>query len=290
MICIKVPATSANLGAGFDTLGLALNIYNTFYVEKSEELIMENVPAEFSNRKNLFILSYDKTLASKNIKANVHVKFETAIPISRGLGSSSSLIVAGVLAANNLHNLNLSLEEMFEICNSIEGHPDNVAPSLFGGFTSSMLNLGKPFTKKIEVDSKLKFTVMIPNFEVKTSEARAVLPAKINIEDAVFSLSRAISFCFAMQDGNEDVLKISFEDKIHEPYRKNLIPDYDILKKEVIKKGGLCFMISGSGSTCLAISTDKNFSQKLNFENLNSKWRLIDCLLHKGTPEIQEIA
>lgn len=290
MICIKVPATSANLGAGFDTLGLALNIYNTFYVEKSEELIMENVPAKFSNRKNLFILSYDKTLASKNIKANVYVKFETAIPISRGLGSSSSLIVAGVLAANNLHNLNLSLEEMFEICNSIEGHPDNVAPSLFGGFTSSMLNLGKPFTKKIEVDSKLKFTVMIPNFEVKTSEARAVLPAKINIEDAVFSLSRAISFCFAMQDGNEDVLKISFEDKIHEPYRKNLIPDYDILKKEVIKKGGLCFMISGSGSTCLAISTDKNFSQKLNFENLNSKWRLIDCLLHKGTPEIQEIA
>lgn len=289
MIAIKVPATSANLGAGFDTLGLALNIYNTFYVEKSENLIIENVEEEFKNRENLFIKAYDKALATKNIKANVYVKFETKIPISRGLGSSSSLIVGGVLAANKLHNLNLSMQEMFELCNSIEGHPDNIAPCLFGGFTSSMINLEKPYTKNISVDDKFKFTVLIPNFEVKTSEARAVLPQKIKVADAVFSLSRAIAFAFALQDGDEEKLKISFEDKIHEPYRKNLIPDYDELKAEVLKKGGLCFMISGSGSTCLAISTDKNFSEKLNLKNLKAKWKAIDCVLHKNFPEILEI-
>ncbi|WP_026339000.1 homoserine kinase [Fusobacterium russii] len=287
MIKIKVPATSANLGPGFDTMGIALDIFNTFYVEKSEQLIIENVEEEFKNRNNLFVIAYDKTLAAKNLKANIYVKFETCIPLSRGLGSSSSLVVAGVLAANYLYDLALTKQEMLNICNEIEGHPDNIAPCLLGGFVTTVLENGLPHYKKIEVDKKFKFTVMIPDFEVKTSEARAVMPKQIAVEDAVYSLSRAISLCFALQDGDEERLKISYDDKIHEPYRRKLIPDYEALKIEVIKNGALAFLISGSGSTCLAISRDENFSEKINTKSLKAKWTLIDCNVHRAGAELE---
>lgn len=289
MIKIKVPATSANLGPGFDTLGIALNIYNVFYVDKSDILIFENIDEEFKNRENLFVIAYDKALAIKNKKANVYVKFETNIPISRGLGSSSSLIVAGVLAANYLHNLGLSMQEMFYICNSIEGHPDNVAPCLFGGFTASLVHKDIPYSKKIAVNKKFVFTVMIPDFEVKTVDARKVLPKELSTEDAIYSLSRAISLCFALQDGDEEILKLSFNDKIHQPYREKLIPDYKDLEKEALQKGALSFMISGSGSTCLAISTDKNFSEKIDTSRLKAKWRLIDCSVHSEEAKVEDI-
>lgn len=287
MIKIKVPATSANLGPGFDTMGIALDIFNVFYVEKSENLIIENVEEEFKNRNNLFVIAYDKTLEMKNLKANIYVKFETYIPLSRGLGSSSSLVVAGVLAANYLHSLNLTQQEMLNICNEIEGHPDNVAPCLMGGFVTTVLEDGIPYCKKIEVDKKFKFTVMIPDFEIKTAEARAVMPEKISIKDAVHSLSRAISLSFALQDGDEERLKISYDDKIHEPYRRKLIPDYEDLKKEALKNGALAFLISGSGSTCLAISKDEKFSEKMNTINLKANWTLIDCHIHRIGAELE---
>lgn len=289
MIKITVPATSANLGPGFDTMGLALNIFNNFYVEKSDSLIIENVPEEFKNRKNLFVEAYDITLATKNKKADVYVKFETAIPLSRGLGSSSSLVVAGVLAANHLHNLNLSIQEMLNICNDIEGHPDNVAPCLLGGFVSTVVDKNIPYSKKIEIDKKFFFTAMIPDFEVKTADARAAMPKQIAVKDAVYSLSRAISLCFALKDGDEERVKVSFDDKIHEPYRRPLISDYEELKKEVLNKGALAFLISGSGSTCLAISTDKDFSKKIQTQNLKAKWELIDCVVHNEEAKVEII-
>lgn len=287
MIKIKVPATSANLGPGFDTMGLALDIFNIFYVEKSEGLIIENVEEEFKNRNNLFIVAYDKALAVKNLKADVYVRFETYIPLSRGLGSSSSLIVAGVLAANCLHNLDLTKQEMLNICNEIEGHPDNIAPCLLGGFVTSVVENGLPYCKKIEVDKKFKFTIMIPDFEVKTAEARAVMPEKITVTDVVYSLSRAISLCFAFQDGDEERLKISYDDKIHEPYRRKLIPDYEALKTEALSRGALAFLISGSGSTCLAISTDEKFSEKMYTNKLKANWTLIDCNVHRAGAEFE---
>lgn len=287
MISIKVPATSANMGPGFDTMGMALDIFNVFFVKKSDDLIIENVEDEFKNRDNLFVVAYDKTLATKNLKANVYVKFETVIPLSRGLGSSSSLVVAGVLAANYLHNLGLSMQDMLNICNEIEGHPDNVAPCLLGGFVASVVENGIPYCQKIDVDKKFKFTVMIPDFEVRTVDARAVMPKQIEIKDAVYSLSRAVSLCFALQAGDEEKLKISFDDKIHEPYRRALIPDYNILREEVIKKGALAFMISGSGSTCIAISTDENFSKKIDTGKLKAKWELRDCNVHRTEAEVK---
>lgn len=289
MIRIKVPATSANLGPGFDTFGLALNLFNTFYVEKAEDIVLENVEEEFRNENNIFVVAYTKTLAGCGKKAGIYVKFETKIPVSRGLGSSSSLVVAGVLAANSLHHLQLSTQEMLKICVEIEGHPDNVAPCLLGGFVISLLDKNSIYTQKLEVHSKFVFSVLIPDFEVKTSEARKVLPKNISLQDGVFTLSRAVLLCFALQKGEEDNLSLFFQDRMHEPYRKTLISDYEALQKEVMQKGGLAFMISGSGSACLAISLDKDFSKTLNLSGMRAKWKAMDCRLYSEGAEVTKI-
>jgi len=288
MLRIKVPATSANLGPGFDTFGVALNLFNIFYVEKSDEIILENVEEEFRNRNNIFVVAYERTLASCMKKAGIYVKFDTEIPISRGLGSSSSLVVAGVLAANSLHHLQLTVQEMLKICVEIEGHPDNVAPCLLGGFVTSLLDGNTVHTQKIEIHPKFVFTVLIPDFEVKTSEARKVLPQKISLQDSIFNLSRAVSLCFALQKGEEKYLNVFIQDQIHEPYRKKLIPDYENLKKEVLKKGALAFTISGSGSTCLAISLNENFSKILNLSEMEAEWKGIDCRVYNERAEVIE--
>ena len=289
MIKIKVPATSANLGVGFDTLGVALNIYNTFYVEESDKLIIEGVDEKYCNSDNLFVVAFNETLKRLNVSMNVYVKMESDIPISRGLGSSASLIVAGSLAANILNNNMLSMEEIFDICTKLEGHPDNIAPALFGGFTASLLHNDKPYTRKIKVNDKFRFTVLIPDFEVSTHNARTVLPKSISLSDAVSNMSNIVALCFALQDGDSNMLTISNNDKIHEPYRKSLINEFDIVKKECLKNGAFTFMISGSGSTCLAISEDKNLSKKINTTKLSNKWQIIDCEIHEDTPIIEVV-
>lgn len=289
MIKIKVPATSANLGVGFDTLGIALNIYNVFYIKESDSLIIEGVDKKYQNRDNLFMVAFDKVNEKLNTFKNIHLKIETNIPIARGLGSSASLIVAGATAANYLNNNKLSTQEIFQICTSIEGHPDNIAPALFGGFTSSFMHNNIPYTKKIDVHKKYKFTVLIPDFEVSTNQARSVLPSSYSREDTVSNLSNIISLCLSLNDGDDKILKISNNDKIHEPYRKTLIPDFDLLKKECLNKGAYTFMISGSGSTCLTISNDDNFSKKIDTSKCKNNWELIDCKIHNSLVEVEEL-
>ncbi len=289
MIKIKVPATSANLGVGFDTLGMALNIYNTFYIEESDELSIAGISKKYQNRNNLFMIAFDKVNEKLNTFKNINLKVETNIPIARGLGSSASLIVAGAVAANYLNDNKLTIQEIFQICTAIEGHPDNIAPAIFGGLTSSFVADGIPYTKKIDVHEKYKFTVLIPDFEVSTSQARAVLPAFYSKEDTVSNLSNIISFYLSLNDGDEKILKLSNNDKIHEPYRKALIPDFDLLKKECLHKGAYAFMISGSGPTCLAISDDDNFSNKLDVSETENNWELIDCKIHNSLIEVEEL-
>lgn len=287
MIKIKVPATSANLGVGFDTLGLALNIYNTFYIQESTALVIEGVDEKYQNRDNLFMQAFDKVNEKLNTFKNIHLKVEANIPIARGLGSSAAFIVGGALAANHLNDCKLTTQEIFDICSAIEGHPDNIAPALFGGFTTSFMVGNVAYTKKITVDEKYKFTLLIPDFEVSTSQARKVLPEEYSKEDVVNNLASIVSFCLALNDGDDKILKLANNDKIHEPYRKSLIPDFDLLKNECLSKGAYTFMISGSGSTCLAISDDDNFSKKIDISNTKSSWQLIDCKVHSELVEVE---
>jgi homoserine kinase len=289
MIKIKVPATSANLGVGYDTLGMALNIYNTFYIEESDLLFIEGVDKKYQNRNNLFMIAFDKVNEISNTFRNIHLKIETNIPIARGLGSSASLIVAGAIAANHLNNNKLAIQEIFQICTAIEEHPDNIAPAIFGGLTASFMDNNIPYCKKIDVHEKYRFMVLIPDFEVSTSLARAVLPCAYSKEDAVSNLSKIIGLCLALNDGDDNILKLSNNDKIHEPYRKMLIPDFDLLKQQCLNKGAYTFMISGSGPTCLAISNDDNFSKKIDVSKTKNNWKLIDCKIHNTLIEVEEL-
>lgn len=289
MIKIKVPATSANLGVGFDTLGIALNIYNTFYVEESEFLLIEGVDKKYQNRNNLFMIAFDKVNERFNTFKNIHLKIEANIPIARGLGSSASFIVAGAIAANYLNNNKLKVEEIFKICTSLEGHPDNIAPAIFGGLNASFMYNDIPYSKKINVHKKYKFTVLIPDFKVSTRLAREVLPSLYSKKDAVNNLSNIVSLCLSLNDGDDNVLKLSNNDKIHEPYRKNLIPDFDLLKQQCLNKGAYTFMISGSGPTCLVISNDDSFSKKIDTSKTKNNWKLIDCKVDDTAVEVEEL-
>ncbi|HIT43853.1 TPA: homoserine kinase [Candidatus Avacholeplasma faecigallinarum] len=272
MLYVKVNATSANVCVGFDVLGLALNLNNTFSFEKSNEFSFWGFEDKYCFKEtNLVYQAYVKVFEYTNTKPiAVKIGFSGEIPVSRGLGSSSSLIVAGVFAANYMLNNRLSKEDLFNICCKIEGHPDNVAPAIYGGLVASFLVGDKYKAISYEVNKDLKYIAIIPDTMVKTKDARMVLPDKLGYKDIVFNLSRIIHIPKAFKEGNILLLKELFIDKLHEPYRKKLISCYDSVKA-VCENEDVAFMISGSGSTMLIICRDDKINNKLKQLNLNTK-------------------
>lgn len=254
MIRIKVPATSANFCIGFDTLGVSLSLYNIYEFDKSTYDFLEGFENEFMNENNLVLTSYKAffnefkidyiPVSIKQIKQN--------IPSSRGLGSSAACIVGGIFAANVLSNANISLDKLLLLATKIEGHPDNVAPCLLGGFVASLFDT-KIITTKYKVSKKLKFNVFIPDTKLSTSLARSVLPETYTRSEVVSNISRMALLKSALKEGSIEQLKVILKDKIHEPYRMKLIPHASDLCSDLEKENAIG-IISGSGSTMLAIS------------------------------------
>ncbi len=264
-VTLRVPGTSANIGPGFDSLGCALTIYSYFTFEKAAfGLEITGCPEAYRNEKNLAYTSFAYAVRSMGKEiCGLKIDIDTEVPVSRGLGSSATMIVAGVVAANILYGNILSTAEIFKICNEIEGHPDNIAPALFGGLTASMVDDGKPYTVKYNVDKSIKFCVLIPDFEVSTREARVVLPNQYSREDAVYNVSRTAVMLKAFEEGNEFLLFRALADKIHQPYRKKLINGYEVVESLAYSLGAISFFISGSGSTCIALTKDEGFGEKM---------------------------
>lgn len=264
MLRIRVEATSANVCVGFDVLGIALDLYNEFTFEKKECFSFKGFAAKYSTiEHNLVYDSYIEVF--KRLNKNpipVEIGFSGDIPVSRGLGSSSSLIVAGVFAANEMLEKPLTKDECFCICASLEGHPDNVAPAIYGSLIASYKKDEKYYPIKYEISEDLKFIVIIPKYELKTQDARNVLPKELPYKDIVSNLSRIVNIPKAFKEGNLELLKDLFEDKLHEPYRSKLIKEYDIIKN-ICDKNNLPFAISGSGSTMLVITKDLNIAADL---------------------------
>lgn len=257
MLHIKVNATSANLCVGFDTLGLALDLANDFYFEPADKFYFDGFELEYANDDNLVKTSYEYVFKLLNIKIiPVKIKIISRIPISRGLGSSSTLIVAGIMAANYYLNNPLSKDECLKIATAIEGHPDNVAPAIFGGLVASFKDKDNIKYVKYEVSNALKFMTISPKEMLETKKAREVLPKSYQREDVVNNLSRIVNIPYAFKNGDLDLINALFNDKIHEPYRMNLIKNsYEF--KNIAERQGLPFCISGSGSTMLVIYKDK---------------------------------
>lgn len=275
MFRIRVEATSANVCVGFDVLGLALNLYNEFTFKEADDFSFVGFETEFANKKNNLVYdSYIKVFEKLNKKViPVEIGFKGDIPVSRGLGSSSSLIVAGVFAANKMLGNPMSKDECFDICANIEGHPDNVAPAIYGNLVASYKVNDKFVPVVYNVNNELKFIVVIPNYKLSTHEARGVLPKELSYADIINNTSRIVNIPKAFNEGNIQLLLDLFNDKMHEPYRAKLIKEYSILK-DICKKEELPFAISGSGSTMLIISKDLNILNKL--KNINCDIKVLE--------------
>lgn len=258
MYKISVPASTANLGPGFDCLGLALSLFNDFYVEESDA-----VSSDLVYNAYIRVLSLrEKRSGQKASSHGLSLKIDTGVPVSRGLGSSATCIIAGVIAGNLLHpelSERLSVEELFRECTAMEGHPDNVAPALFGGLRASMMTEECPVSVALPLHERFRFCVLIPDYEVSTLEARSILPESYSRKDVVSALSHTVLLSRALGCGEPELLHLSAQDCIHEPYRKTLIPGFEEMKVACEKAGAHSFLISGSGSTCLAIFSNDAF-------------------------------
>ncbi len=283
MLKIRVPATSANLGPGFDCLGIALGLYNTYEISRSNMLYLEGVPKEFNNEDNLFMQAYREAGGTDTL----HVKFETGIPISRGLGSSAALLTAGAFTAQIL-NQSVDRDDVFSIVSDLEGHPDNAAPSVYGGLTASMEGRDSWITRQLPVSDLLRFTVMVPDYKIQTEEARAILPESYPRSIAAGNIGKGILTCEALRTGDISLLQEAARDQIHEPYRGKLIPDFESVRRIAEADTGGVLVISGSGSTCLLIS-NRPLSDKAAWSimTLRAHWAVQELPI-AGGPEIME--
>lgn len=258
MIKVKVPATSANLGPGFDALGIAFTLYNEFGFEKSDKLETVDFQGRYANPKyNLVCTSYVKVFEELNIPV-IPVKvymLDQNVPTSRGLGSSATCIVAGVLAAKYFIGDKVSYDFAFQIASRIEGHPDNIAPAMFGGMIASYVKNDKFKHIRYDVSDRIRLNVLVPNFELSTSKARGVLPKVLPYKDIVYNTSRIANLPYAFVNGDLELLSELMDDKMHEPYRMPLIEGAEEIKK-VAQSKGYAFAISGAGPSLLVISSN----------------------------------
>ena len=256
MITVKVPATSANVGAGFDALGLALNLFNTVTFELAEKLSISSADGTEipTGTDNLVYHAAQTTFAFCNrpIPAMKIVQYNP-IPMARGLGSSSACIVAGILGANALMGSPLSDKEMLQLATKIEGHPDNVAPALLGGFVASVMDEGNVYSVKKEISEQLEFAAFIPDFPLLTEKARAVLPKTLPYQNAVYNLSRAALATAAFCDGDYELLGVATKDTMHQNYRLPLIPGGEEIFAIAKELGALAVYVSGAGPTIMAV-------------------------------------
>ena len=288
MIRVRVPATSANLGPGFDSLGIALSIYNEYgFSFQDEGISFEGFEQEFKNEDNIIFMAMKKVFNKYNFKfKGLKIKIiKQDIPISRGLGSSSSCIVAGLIGAFALMNKELEKEEVFKLAIDIEGHPDNVCPAIFGGLVSTVMANGETLYNKIEIKNGVKFIALIPNFKLSTEKARAILPSEVSFKDSVYNIGRAALLISCFMNGNYKLLREATKDRLHQQYRSKLIEGFDEVYEKVLNIGAYGCFLSGAGPTIMAIidENDLNFvddiKKFIKEEKLN--WNIKELAIDK---------
>ena len=278
-VTIRVPATTANLGPGFDAFGCALSLYTDVTFEETESgLEITGCEEEYTGPDNLAYVSYCAVLASLSEEVRgVKIHIQAQIPIGRGLGSSAALLVAGAMGANVLRGNKLSTQGLLNITNAMEGHPDNLAPAFYGGLTASMVDNGLPVTVNFPLHKDWEFLALVPDFEIATTFARSVLPTEVPRADAVYNISHGAMVLKALELGDEKLLRNAMQDKLHQGYRKKLIGDYEAIES-LVRTAGAAFCISGAGPTLLCITMDPKLEEKLG-KKLSSvtkaNWQMI---------------
>ena len=264
-IRVRVPGTSANCGPGFDAIGVACTIYNDLELTlKGEEgLVIEiegegaaNIPADERNIVLRAIRTILKRAHREDEVKGFHIRMTNHIPLSRGLGSSAAAIVAGLKAANALLGNRFSRRELLQMATNIEGHPDNVAPAIFGGFTISVVTRGRVECFSLMPRMPLKLVVAVPEFPLSTRLARSVLPEQVKMQDAVFNVSRAALLVAALTKGQPRFLRNAFADALHQPYREKLIPGMKDVFRDACRAGALGASLSGAGPCLIAYTLE----------------------------------
>ncbi len=259
MIKIEIPATSANLGSGFDSLGVALNLYNHVWMEEADEIDITSkddiqVPTD---ETNLIYWSAERLYKEcGKVLPGLRIIQENNIPMTRGLGSSSACIAAGLIGANRFLGSPLSKHDLVNLACKIEGHPDNTTPALLGGLVTTAMENGKVYSVSVPVAKNIRFGVFIPPFELKTEVARKALPNEYTRENAVYNLSRSSLMTAALFSGSLENLRVAVQDSIHQPYRKKFINGVETVFRMSYELGSYGTYISGAGPSIIAIIDD----------------------------------
>lgn len=256
-VTVSVPATLTNLGAGFDSLGLAVSVFNRMTAEVCSRGLEIEVAGEGKgtlpeNRSNLAVRVMEKVFKrARKHPQGLRIRMDNQIPVGRGMGSSSACIVASLLAVSELTQAKLSREEILEMALDVEGHPDNILPAVVGGFTVAAMNQGKLVYARHDLTRSLHAVLVVPENQILTRRARRVLPKKVPFADAVFNLSRSALTVSALTQGRLDLLKVSMQDRLHQPYRRKLFPLLTRILEILERSGGKGFSVSGSGPTAV---------------------------------------
>lgn len=297
-VSVKVPATTANLGPGFDCMGLALPLYNIVTIEETvlpgtgveinvipenestDEFSLEHIPMDENSiiYKAVELLYNSIGQTPSELKITIH----SEIPIARGLGSSASVIVGGLIAANELLGRPADEAALLSIATEVEGHPDNVTPAIVGGLTlTSSEDDGSIVYRKIDWPEDWTLTVCIPEYELATDISRSVLPQEVPMQDAIFNAQRMGMFIHAVHTKDSQLMKLALRDKLHQPYRMKLVPGLEkIAERLKHEENVLGCVLSGAGPSILIVSEKNNLDKiksivKEVWNDLNVKAELI---------------
>lgn len=284
MVKIRIPATSANIGPGFDSMGLALGMYNYVTAEETGNGLVIHILDE--SRK--FLARDERNLVYRAMRMvfqevgytpkGIKLTLENHIPVTRGLGSSSAGIVGGLIAGNALTGNTLKQRDLLRMAAELEGHPDNVTPALLGGFTVNVMQKKDIKFVKTDIKKDLKFAALIPDFFLQTKKSRSILPKAVSHNDAVYNTGHSALLTASLMSGKYENIRTAVGDKLHQRYRKRLIPFMDDLFRLCYDNGALGVYLSGAGPTIIAIiradNTTFNANINKNLENKMKNWKL----------------
>ena len=264
IISVRAPATTANLGPGFDCLGLALDIWNetSFEIGHSDLSISGEGENELVlDLNNLLYRGFAKPfeIIGRDVPA-VSIKAKNEIPVGRGLGSSAAAIVSGLIAGDKATGIGLSQDEILTLAAEMEGHADNVGAALLGGLQIVVSSNQEWVTSQVPIPKKISLIIFIPDKPVLTSDARSSLPEAVTLDDAKFNIGRVSLFVNSMAQGDIDHLGIATQDRLHQDYRAALLPGINSVMKGALSAGADCVFISGSGPSVIAISEDRGMT------------------------------
>jgi len=280
-LLISVPATSANLGPGFDSLGLAIDLRNEIIITPSKFLSLSTTGEGSNNPKikknTLFLNIFNENYKRLTNRAdNFRFEFINNIPISRGLGSSSAVIVASITAAYAMSKTKYNKREILNLALKYEHHPDNITPAVMGGFNVACVDNDKVYSKKRRLPDYLKAVVVVPNKTISTARSRTILPNQYKAEETVYSLSRSAFMTSVFMSESWDLLRVASQDKLHQTRRMKAMPELFDVQKTALDNGALMSTLSGSGSTFFSLCYDKdakNVAEKL--QNRFPKFRVM---------------